>query len=209
RDRPEDRLEKQAVVLTVPASFDDVARNLTVEAARKAGLENLTLLEEPQAAFYCWLATHSATEAAELKPGHRCLVVDVGGGTSDFSLIQAIEQQGELGFIRQAVGDHLLLGGDNMDLALAKFVETRLPAAGRLDAAQYGMLTQACRLAKETLLGHEPPASHTVTVMGRGRQVVGGSQHTALTPVDVRRIPFQGFFPLVPPTPPPQPAARA
>jgi hypothetical protein len=208
RDRPEDRLEKQAVVLTVPASFDDVARNLTVEAARKAGLENLTLLEEPQAAFYCWLATHSATEAAELKPGHRCLVIDVGGGTSDFSLIQAIEQQGELGFVRQAVGDHLLLGGDNMDLALAKFVETRLPAAGRLDAAQYGMLTQACRLAKETLLGPEPPASYTVTVMGRGRQVVGGSQHTALSPTDVRQSIFEGFFPFAPPTAEPVRGAR-
>src|SRR5262245_16022771 len=95
RGRDEDRLEKQAVVLTVPASFDEVARNLTVEAARKAGLENLTLLEEPQAAFYCWLAAHSQAEAAALKPGARCLVVDVGGGTSDFSLIEAVEQQGE------------------------------------------------------------------------------------------------------------------
>ena len=197
RQRAEDRLEKQAVVLTVPASFDDVARNLTVEAARKAGLENLTLLEEPQAAFYCWLATHSADEAAALKPGARCLVVDVGGGTSDFSLIQAVEQQGEFGFVRQAVGDHLLLGGDNMDLALAKFVETRLPGAARLDAAQYGMLTQACRLAKETLLRPAPPASYTVTVMGRGRQVVGGAQHAALTPADVRQVIFEGFFPLV------------
>ena len=198
QEDPENRLEEQEVVLTVPASFDDVARNLTVEAARMAGLENLTLLEEPQAAFYCWLATHSNAEAARLKPGARCLVVDVGGGTSDFSLIEAVEQQGELGFVRRAVGDHLLLGGDNMDLALAKFVETRLPGAGRLDAAQYGMLTQACRLAKETLLGPAPPASHTVTVMGRGRQVVGGAQHTSLTPADVRQVIFEGFFPIVP-----------
>jgi hypothetical protein len=198
RDREDDRLDKQAVVLTVPASFDDVARNLTVEAARKAGLENVTLLEEPQAAFYCWLATHSAAEAGELKPGARCLVVDVGGGTSDFSLIQAVEQEGELGFVRQAVGDHLLLGGDNMDLALAKFVEARLPGAGRLDAAQYGMLTQACRLAKETLLAPEPPMNFTVTVMGRGRQVVGGSQSASLTPADVRQVLFDGFFSLVP-----------
>src|SRR5262249_19996472 len=114
RDRPDDRLEKQAVVLTVPASFDGVARQLTGEAARKAGLENLTLLEEPQAAFYCWLNMHSQREAGSLKPGSLCLVVDVGGGTSDFSLIQSVEQQGELGFVRQAVGDHLLLGGDNM-----------------------------------------------------------------------------------------------
>jgi hypothetical protein len=195
RDRSEDRLEKQAVVLTVPASFDDMARNLTVEAARKAGLENLSLLEEPQAAFYCWLALHSPAEAGQLKPGARCLVVDVGGGTSDFSLIRAVEQQGELGFVREAVGEHLLLGGDNMDLALAKFVESRLPGAGRLDAAQYGMLTQASRVAKEVLLGPEPPATYTVTVMGRGRQVVGGAQHAALTSGDVRNIIFEGFLP--------------
>jgi molecular chaperone DnaK (HSP70) len=195
--REEDRLEKQAVILTVPASFDDVARNLTVEAARKAGIENLTLLEEPQAAFYCWLATSPPKEAGALKPGSLCLVVDVGGGTSDFSLIQAVEQQGELGFVRQAVGDHLLLGGDNMDLALAKFVESRLPGAGRLDAAGYGMLTQACRVAKETLLAPNPPASHTVTVVGRGRTVVAGTLHTPVTPADVRQIIFDGFFPHV------------
>src|SRR5437660_1966166 len=99
RDRPDDRLEKQTVVLTVPASFDDVARTLTVEAAGKAGLEDVVLLEEPQAAFYCWLATHPPAEAAKIKPGSRCLVVDVGGGTSDFSLIEAIEQPGELGLV--------------------------------------------------------------------------------------------------------------
>jgi molecular chaperone DnaK (HSP70) len=209
RDRPDDRLEKQAVVLTVPASFDDVARNLTVEAARKAGLENLILLEEPQAAFYCWLSTHAAAEVAALKPGHLCLVVDVGGGTSDFSLIEAVEQQGDLGFVRRAVGDHLLLGGDNMDLATAKFVETRLPQAGRLDAVQYGMLTQACRLAKETLLGPEPPASFPVTVMGRGRLVIGGALHTELTAADVQRILFDGFFPLVPRDAEPQRGARS
>jgi molecular chaperone DnaK (HSP70) len=209
KDRPDERLEKQAIVLTVPASFDEVARNLTVEAARKAGLENLALLEEPQAAFYCWLATHPPAEAAQLKPGAHCLVVDVGGGTSDFSLIRSIEQQGELGFVREAVGEHLLLGGDNMDLALAKFVETRLTGAGRLDAAQYGMLTQACRSAKEVLLGPQPPASYTVTVMGRGRQVIGGAQHTALAPADVRKLIFDGFLPLVPRDAEPARGARA
>jgi molecular chaperone DnaK (HSP70) len=191
------RLENQCVVLTVPASFDDVARTLTVEAAKKAGLENLTLLEEPQAAFYCWLATRPPIEAAQLAPGYRCLVVDVGGGTSDFSLIQAVEQQGELGFVRLAVGDHLLLGGDNMDLALAKFVEAKLPAAGRLDAAQYGMLTQACRQAKESLLGPAAPEEYSVTIMGRGRQVIGGSHHAALTAADVRKVILDGFLPSV------------
>jgi molecular chaperone DnaK (HSP70) len=209
RDRPDDRLEKQAVVLTVPASFDDVARTLTVEAATKAGLENVVLLEEPQAAFYCWLVTHSHTEAQTLKPGARCVVVDVGGGTSDFSLIEAIEQQGELGFVRQAVGDHLLLGGDNMDLALAKFVESKLPGAGRLDAAQYGLLTQACRLAKETLLSPTPPASHPVTVVGRGRAVIGGTLHTTLTPEEVRKVLFEGFLPVVPADAEPQSGPRA
>ena len=195
---PEHRLEKLPVVLTVPASFDDVARTLTVEAARKAGIENLTLLEEPQAAFYCWLATHTPREAAQLKPGDHCLVVDVGGGTTDFSLIQASEEKGELTFVRQAVGDHLLLGGDNMDLALAKFIETKLPAAGKLDAAQYGLLTQACRAGKEALLSPEPPEKHSLSVMGRGRAVIGGSLHTTLTPDEVRRIIVDGFFPSVP-----------
>ncbi len=197
RDKPDDRLEKQSVVLTVPASFDDVARNLTVEAAKKAGLEDLVLLEEPQSAFYCWLATHPPAEATHLKPGSRCLVVDVGGGTTDFSLIEAVEQHGDLGFVRQAVGDHLLLGGDNMDLALAKFVEGKLPGAGKLDAAQYGLLTQACRLAKETLLGPSAPKQHTVTVIGRGRAVIGGTLHTQVTPDDVRKVVFDGFFPIV------------
>jgi molecular chaperone DnaK (HSP70) len=196
-EQPEHRLEKLPVVLTVPASFDDMARTLTVEAARRAGLENVILLEEPQAAFYCWLATHPAQEAARIRPGDYCLVVDVGGGTTDLTLIQAGEQEGELTFLRQAVGDHLLLGGDNMDLALAKAVETKLPAAGKLDAAQYGLLTQACRQAKEELLGPTPPASVPVTVMGRGRQVIGGTLHTLLTPADVRQTILDGFFPLV------------
>ncbi len=147
-----EKLEDQTIVLTVPASFDDVARNLTMEAAKQAGLKNVTLLEEPQAAFYCWLGLSLSMKSARMKPGMCCLVVDVGGGTSDFSLIRAAEDKGELTFIREAVGDHLLLGGDNMDLALAKFAETKLPQAGRLDAAQFGMLVQACRQAKEALL---------------------------------------------------------
>lgn len=209
KDRPDDRLEKQTVVLTVPASFDDVARNLTVEAARTAGLEGAILLEEPQAAFYCWQATHSVKEAAALKPGMRCLVADVGGGTSDFSLIEAVEHQGELGFVRRAVGDHLLLGGDNMDLALAKSVEGKLAGAGRLDAVQYGLLTQACRAAKEALLSPNPPASHTVTVIGRGRAVIGGTLHAPLTPVDVRQVILDGFFPLVASDELPQRGARS
>ncbi len=228
KDQPDDRLERQQVILTVPASFDEVARNLTVEAAKKAGLENLTLLEEPQAAFYAWLATNEEVRAGSvsdggatvadasgsddafsprprvpasagpfstsLRPGMLCLVVDVGGGTSDFSLIDAVEQQGELGFVRQAVGEHLLLGGDNMDLALAKHVESKLPA-GRLDASAYGQLVQACRAAKEALLAPNPPEETPITVMGRGRSVVGGTLKTTLTPGEGRQAIFEGFFP--------------
>jgi hypothetical protein len=192
-----DHLEEQEVVVTVPASFDDVARNLTAEAAKQAGLKHVTLLEEPQAAFYAWLGTHSAVEAGKLKPGMRCLVVDVGGGTSDFSLIRAGEEKGEITFVRDAVGDHLLLGGDNMDLALAKSVETKLPG-GRLDAAQFGSLVQACRAAKEALLASPPPPSFPVTVMGRGRSVVGGTVSVNINPADVTTALFDGFFPHVP-----------
>ena len=189
-----DHLEEQDVVITVPASFDDVARNLTAEAAKQAGMKNVTLLEEPQAAFYAWLGTHSSVEAGMLKPGMRCLVVDVGGGTSDFSLIRAGEENGELTFIRDAVGDHLLLGGDNMDLALAKAVELKLPGS-RMDAAQFGALVQACRSAKEALLASPPPSSFPVTVMGRGRSVVGGTVSVNISPDDVKAALFDGFFP--------------
>src|SRR5262249_47058618 len=164
-------------------------------AAKLAGLENVTLLEEPQAAFYCWLALHPGDEISRLKPGMRCLVVDVGGGTSDFSLIRAGEVGGELSFIRDAVGDHLLLGGYNMALALAKMVEAKLPGAGKLDAAQYGMLVQACRNAKETLLAPDPPVSFSVTLMGRGRSVIGGAMHTTLNADEIRKLLFYGFFP--------------
>ncbi|MFO0823268.1 MAG: molecular chaperone DnaK [Gemmataceae bacterium] len=157
-------------------------------------MKHVTLLEEPQAAFYAWLGTHSPAEAGMLKPGMRCLVVDVGGGTSDFSLIRAGEEKGELTFARDAVGDHLLLGGDNMDLALAKSVETKLPGS-RLDAAQFGSLVQACRAAKEALLATPPPPSFPVTVMGKGRSVVGGSISVNITPDDVKAALFDGFFP--------------
>lgn len=205
----EQRLENLPVVITVPASFDEVARNLTVAAAQQAGMQNVLLLEEPQAAFYCWLGTYPPGEHNCLQPGSRALVVDIGGGTSDFSLIRAVEEQGELAFVREAVGDHLLLGGDNMDLALAKLVEGNLKGAGRLDAAQYGMLTQACRDAKEKLLEKNPPPTYTVTVMGRGRQVIGGSFHASLTATDIRQAIFEGFFPLVPADAEPARGARS
>jgi hypothetical protein len=205
----DEKLEKQSVVLTVPASFDDVARNLTVEAAKKAGLENVTLIEEPQAAFYCWMNTASRERERpeDLPPGARCLVVDVGGGTSDFTLIEAVEQKGEMGFVRQAVGDHLLLGGDNMDLALARAAEAKLKT--KLDAAQFGQLMQASRQAKEALLASAGPPSYPVTVMGRGRAVVGGTLTTTLSAKEVRTVLFDGFFPPTTADAEPLRAARA
>ncbi len=195
--KPEEQLEKQSVVITVPASFDDVARNLTAEAAKLAGFQDVSLLEEPQAAFYAWMGTCPRAESGRLKPGMRCLVVDVGGGTSDFSLIRVGETSGELTFLRDAVGDHLLLGGDNMDLALAKAVEAKLPG-GRVEPAQFGTLIQACRNAKEELLAPKAPASVAVTVVGRGRSVVGGTISHSVTRADVDSAVLEGFFPSVP-----------
>lgn len=192
---PEDYLEECPVVLTVPASFDDVARNLTADAARQAGLKHVTLLEEPQAAFYCWLGMHTSDDAGRVKPGMRCVVIDVGGGTSDFSLIRAGEDGGELTFARDAVGDHLLLGGDNMDLALAKGVEAKL--SGKLDAGQFGSLIQACRGAKEALLAPNPPTDYAVTVVGKGRSVIASSVTAHVSVDDVKAILFDGFFPLI------------
>ncbi|MCS7167791.1 MAG: Hsp70 family protein [Gemmatales bacterium] len=201
------RLERQEVVLTIPASFDEMARRLTLEAARQAGLERVTLLEEPQAAFYAWMAagrcevvgqdnTLLPTSAEEaLAPGTLCVVIDVGGGTTDFTLIQAVERAGELDLVRQAVGEHLLLGGDNMDLALARYVEQKLGVAGKLDAVAFFQLAQACRRAKEILLGERPPAAVPVTVMGRGRAVVGGTLSTTLTLQEITQVLLDGFFP--------------
>src|SRR5262249_5533885 len=145
-------LEHQDVLLTVPASFDAVARELTVESARAAGLPNVTLLEEPQAAFYAWLAAQGERWRQRVKVGDTLLVCDVGGGTTDFTLIGVSEQDGDLVLTRQAVGEHILLGGDNMDLALAHAVAATLPSGMEgLDAAQRVALGYACRHAKETL----------------------------------------------------------
>src|SRR5262249_41794847 len=208
RRAADERLEKQSVVLTVPASFDDVARNLTVEAAKKAGLGDVTLLEEPQAAFYAWLATAAPVEIERLKPGMQSLVVDVGGGTSDFSLIEAVEERGVVACARRAAGEPRRWGGDTRARARAGAVEARLGTGGR-DAAQSGQLVQACRQAKEALLAPDPPASVPVTVMGRGRLVVGGTLTAPLTPAEGRRTPFRGLFPPPPAARPAPPARRA
>ena len=156
RDDPSRRLEQQEVVLTVPASFDEAARELTLEAAKRAELASMTLLEEPQAAFYCWIVSHQDRWQREVRAGELILVCDIGGGTTDFSLITVVETPTGPGFRRVAVGDHLMLGGDNIDLALAHHVEKKLGGV-RLDTEQWSALRFACRTAKEKLLGEEQP----------------------------------------------------
>lgn len=192
------RLEKQEVVLTVPASFDEAARELTLEAAKRAGLEFVTLLEEPQAAFYCWIVTHQDRWQREVRAGELILVCDVGGGTTDFSLITVAETPTGPGFRRVAVGDHLMLGGDNIDLALAHHVEKKLNGT-RLDGEQWSALRFACRTAKEKLLSDKSPALERwpVTIAGRGSRIIGGGIQSELTREEVRSIALDGFFPKV------------
>src|SRR5581483_9906536 len=159
-------------------SFDEVARELTVRAAEAAGLARIRLLEEPQAAIYAWIAAHA--DWRERLAGVRLvLVVDVGGGTTDFSLVAVRRGADGLALERVAVGDHLLLGGDNMDIALARRVADR-SAAGGLDAARWQQLVDQCREAKERLLGDDPPESVAVSIAGRGRGVVAGAIGGAL-----------------------------
>jgi hypothetical protein len=181
-------LADQAVTLTVPASFDAVARELTVQAAKEAGLEHLTLLEEPQAALYAWVQATGDQWRKHVQPGDVILVVDVGGGTTDFSLIAVAEDEGRLALTRLSVGDHILLGGDNVDLALAHAVNEKLKAKGtRLDAWQFAALTHACRNAKET-------GSTALVIPGRGSGLVGGTLRAELTEEELRRT-VDSFFP--------------
>ncbi len=192
----EDRLENQDVLLTVPASFDAAARDLTVEAARAAGLENVTLLEEPQAAFYSWLSAAGDSWRKHVKVGDLLLVCDVGGGTSDFTLISVSEQSGDLELTRVAVGEHILLGGDNMDLALAYAVAATLPnGMDGLDSTQKVGLGHACRAAKELLFADPGKTSAPVAVLGRGSKVIGGSIKTELTRETLNVVLLDGFFP--------------
>ena len=193
--RDELRLERQDIVLTLPASFDEEARELTLEAARAAGFAQLTLQEEPTAALYAWLAAHREHWAEHLRGGDAVLVVDVGGGTSDFTLVAVQERDGGLAFERVAVGDHLLLGGDNLDLALARRAESQL--SGALSLRQRNALRHQVTAAKERLLGEKPPDEVPVTVLGSGRAVVGGAQTVTLRAEDVRRLLLEGFLPLV------------
>ncbi len=189
-------LADQDVVLTVPASFDAGARELTLKAAEAAGLADVTLLEEPLAAFYHWLEGHASSLADALAGVSMLLVVDVGGGTTDFTLIQVRNGDG-LRLDRIAVGDHLLLGGDNVDLALARVAEKRL-GEGTLDAAGWGALVQSARAAKEALLAPDAPESRSLVVPGRAAKLVGGSRRVEVTRDEVRALALDGFLPMVP-----------
>jgi len=192
---PEAPFAQQEVLVTVPASFDEAARELTLQAATKAGYPPVVLLEEPQAAFYAWIDQHKGNKG--LSAGERVLVFDVGGGTTDFTLIE-VDANGD-GFTRTAVGDHLLLGGDNLDLTLAKIVEQRVVAKSgkKLDALQWHGLVHACRLAKETLLGDAPPESAPITVQSRGAKLIGGTIRDDVTRAELHEVLFSGFFPVV------------
>jgi molecular chaperone DnaK (HSP70) len=196
-----DRLENQEVFLTVPASFDAVARELTGEAAAKAGLKQVTLIEEPQAAFYAWLAAQGDKWRKKVKVGDLILVCDVGGGTTDFTLIAVSDEGGDLVLSRMAVGEHILLGGDNMDLALAYAVAGTLPQGMEgLDAAQRVALGHACRTAKEALFTDLKKNAAPVTVLGRGSKVIGGAVKTELTRDMLRSVLIEGFLPACAPT---------
>ena len=205
----DDKLERQDVLLTVPASFDAAARELTVEAARAAGLEKVTLLEEPQAAFYAWLAIEGDGWRKRVKVGDLLLVCDVGGGTTDFTLISVTDRGGDLELNRVAVGEHILLGGDNMDLALAYAVAATLPNGMEgLDSAQRVGLGYACRAAKEALFGGSAKSSAPVAVLGRGSKVIGGSIKTELTRDTLNTVLLDGFFPRCAPTDAPERGRR-
>lgn len=202
------RLEHCEIVLTVPASFDEAARELTLQAARRAGLERITLLEEPQAAFYCWIVNHQDSWQKEVRAGELILVCDIGGGTSDFSLITVVETPIGPGFRRVAVGDHLMLGGDNMDLALAHAVEQKMGGV-RLDTEQWSALRSACRTAKEKLLGDDRSAPRwPVTIAGRGSRIIGGSIQSDLTREEVEKVVLDGFYPQTGPLDEPARGAR-
>jgi molecular chaperone DnaK (HSP70) len=200
---PRQLLERQELVLTVPASFDEAARALTVEAARLAGLPQLRLLEEPQAACYDWLHRHRADVTAALGEARLLLVCDVGGGTTDLTLIQIAPGATGPELTRIGVGDHLMLGGDNMDLALARVVESRL-SGGRLNAGELSQLLQQCRSAKERLLAVEAPERVTVTVLGGGARLIGGARSAELSRDEVRALLVDGFLPQVEPGERPQ-----
>ncbi|MCX7096641.1 MAG: hsp70 family protein [Methylococcales bacterium] len=194
---PNAPLEQQDIVITVPASFDEAARSLTLEAARLAGLTKVRLLEEPQAVCYDWLRRNASAIKQGLADVHLLLVCDVGGGTTDLTLIKVEHGGAEPKLTRIGVGDHLMLGGDNIDLALAHLAESRLlNGEKRLSAADLSQLLEQCRLAKERLLAEDAPEQTTVTLLGGGSKLIGSTRAVTLTRAEVREIALDGFFPL-------------
>src|SRR6516164_1084579 len=189
--------EKQEIVVTVPASFDEESRELTVEGARRAGLQRLTLLEEPLAAFYAWVSTNRSEALAQLRNGDIVLICDIGGGTSDFSLVRADIAGRDIQFERTAIGEHLLLGGENLDLALARRVEQKLNA--RLSLRQRHAVEITCSTAKERLLGNSDLDRLPISILGSGRAVVGQMLSTELTREEVVESLTAGFLPLIRP----------
>lgn len=194
---PEHPLETQEVVLTVPASFDEAARALTLRAAARAGLPTLRLLEEPQAAFYDWLDRHRDTLADDLSQTRLALVVDVGGGTTDLTLVHVELRESGPRLTRIAVGEHLMLGGDNMDLTLARVCEPALvdKPGERLPAARFTQLVEQCRALKERLLADGAPEQASVSLLGGGSRLIGGTKSTALTRARVEELVVDGFMP--------------
>ena len=192
---PRHPLAEQEFVLTLPASFDEVARELTVKAAALAGLPRVVLIEEPQAAFYAWIYAHTDDWQALVEPGQKILVCDIGGGTSDFTLIRVRRGEGgKVQFHRVAVGDHLILGGDNLDLALARHIEQKI---GRLEPRAWAILVRTCRVVKETLLGPDAPEKLTVNLPGAGARLIGGGTHVEVTRQEVCDLLVEGFLPRV------------
>ena len=196
QEYPKDKLEKQKVIVTIPASFDAAARDLTIEAAKTAGLTEVTLLEEPQSAFYSWIAQSDKPWRKQVKKGDVVLVVDVGGGTTDFSLIEINEEEGDLTLERVAVGNHILLGGDNMDLTLAYIARKKLEEKNKkVSQWQTMQLSHQCRKAKELLLSDDSKDSVPVVISGRGSSVIAGSLKTSIEREDIEKTLVEGFFP--------------
>ncbi|HYL76511.1 MAG TPA: Hsp70 family protein [Bryobacteraceae bacterium] len=193
REHSSQPLAEQDIVLTVPASFDEEARELTVQAARDSGIEKLTLVEEPAAAFYSWIANHLAQSQKSLFDGQLVLVCDVGGGTSDFTLIRVHRDGDRIEFTRTAVGKHLLLGGDNLDLTLAWLVEAKL--GSQLSIRQRSALRRQCAAAKEKILADPDLKSVEITVLGSGSSLVGGTLKTEILREEALELTLEGFLP--------------
>lgn len=196
---PAHPLEEQDLVLTLPASFDEVARSLTIEAAAQAGLSRVVLIEEPQAAFYAWINKHRDDWEQQVSPGQKILVCDVGGGTTDFTLIRVRRgNEGKVQFHRVAVGEHLILGGDNFDLALARLLEEKLAGGGKLPPRQWDLLIRVARDLKEEMLAENAPHERSISLPATGSRLIGGARQVVVSCEEVRRVLVDGFFPVVP-----------